>query len=120
MKIKPFPNQATATTISALSSALARTARFVVSRSGTGGGSNPDLLNAIQRGMNPDSFTNQPLTANPSSACTTACTNEAEITNAGSVEALAAMLLRLPEGDKARLATLLVAPKPQQTEEKEQ
>jgi hypothetical protein len=68
-----------------------------------GGFEPPDLLNAIQPGMNSNSITNQALTA----ALPTACTSEAETANAGTVEALALMLQRLPEGDKVRLAALL-------------
>jgi hypothetical protein len=46
--------------------------------------------------------------SSPSFGCTSGCTGEAEIANAGTVEALAAALLGLSPADRARLAVLLL------------
>jgi hypothetical protein len=46
--------------------------------------------------------------ANLPSACTSACTSEAGTANAATVEVLAAALLALSPGDRARLASLLL------------
>jgi hypothetical protein len=76
-------------------------------------------LNAIQTPEPSNALVNQALTTPAFPGCTNGCTNEAGITNAGTVEALAAILLRLPEGDKARLAALLAATPTEQGEGKD-
>ena len=48
----------------------------------------------------------------PADACTTACTSSPETANAGSVETLAAALLGLSPGDRAKLVALLLAGSP--------
>jgi hypothetical protein len=48
------------------------------------------------------------LTPGAPPACTAACTSEAQTANAGTVEAFAAALLRLPSADRARLAAMLL------------
>lgn len=55
------------------------------------------------------------VTPTASGACTTACTNSPEIANAGSVETLAAALLGLLPGDRAKLVALLLAGSPPAT-----
>jgi hypothetical protein len=61
----------------------------------------------IQEPVQPNLLPQKDDTASPPSACTGACTGGAGTANAGTLEALAAVLLGLSPEDRARLAAML-------------
>src|SRR5262245_61787624 len=63
-----------------------------------------------------DPQSNSRLMETADSACTAACTGDAENRNAGNVEALAAALFSLSAAERARLAELLTADQRTQVE----
>ena len=66
-----------------------------------------DLLNPIQEPQQPNSLPDKPLTSNPQTACTPACTGEAKSEQTDPVAAIADALAALTPADRARLAALL-------------
>jgi hypothetical protein len=65
-------------------------------------------LNPIQEPTQPNLLPRKDHAASLPSACTTACTSEAENANAGTLEALAAALMGLSAEDRARLVAMLL------------
>ncbi len=61
------------------------------------------------KGLSDASEIGKGLAATDPDVCTRVCTSEPGTANAGTVEALAAALLRLSPADRARLAAMLLA-----------